>query len=344
MKKNIQRSVTLLAASALFVACDASENGDESTSSDGSEQLEASHDGDDHDHDEHQDPGQHVPEDVDIEGLADHYHTGDNVELIADYDDDTNYDHWHWYTRDDDHAEWETVPDHGTDQYTGEATVNGQEIKAVLFDDDHEAYVQSPVLEVVIDDHDHDHSHAHDEESQRIYDGFFYDDDVEDRSLSDWSGDWQSVYPYLQDGALDEVFEHKANEAESNMTAEEYKEYYEIGYETNVDRIVIDEDHFTFFEEGEEYTAEYGNDGFEILTYEAGNRGVRFIFEKYDGDEEMPQFIQFSDHEISPTDSHHFHLYWGDDREELLNEVTNWPTYYPSTMSEEEIVHEMIAH
>lgn len=66
-----------------------------------------------------------------------------------------------------------------------------------------------------------------------------------------------------------------------------------------------------FFEEDGEYTAEYEYDGFEILTYEAGNRGVRFVFEKYDGDEEMPQFIQFSDHEISPTDSHHFHLYWG---------------------------------
>ncbi|MGD9866165.1 MAG: ZinT/AdcA family metal-binding protein, partial [Pseudodonghicola sp.] len=28
----------------------------------------------------------------------------------------------------------------------------------------------------------------------------------------------------------------------------------------------------------------------------------------------------------------------------LLEEVTNWPTYYPSTLSADQIVHEMMAH
>ena len=28
----------------------------------------------------------------------------------------------------------------------------------------------------------------------------FADSDVQDRSLSDWDGEWQSVYPYLQEG------------------------------------------------------------------------------------------------------------------------------------------------
>ena len=35
----------------------------------------------------------------------------------------------------------------------------------------------------------HNHGYAH-----------FEDSDVQDRTLSDWDGDWQSVYPYLQDG------------------------------------------------------------------------------------------------------------------------------------------------
>ncbi len=35
---------------------------------------------------------------------------------------------------------------------------------------------------------------------------FFYNDEVADRSLADWEGDWQSVYPYLVSGDLDEVF------------------------------------------------------------------------------------------------------------------------------------------
>ncbi|SEQ32631.1 metal-binding protein ZinT [Piscibacillus halophilus] len=192
-------------------------------------------------------------------------------------------------------------------------------------------------------DHDHDHSHAHDEESQQIYDGYFEDSQVEDRSLSDWEGDWQSVYPYLLDGTLDEVFSHKA-EHEGDKTEEEYKEYYEKGYQTNVDRILIEENQVTFFEDGEEYAGEYIYDGYEILTYEAGNRGVRYIFKLDEEAEGLPQYIQFSDHSIYPTEADHYHLYWGDDREDLLEEVENWPTYYPSDMSGHDIAHEMIAH
>ena len=55
----------------------------------------------------------------------------------------------------------------------------------------------------------HNHGYSH-----------FADSDVQDRSLVDWDGDWQSVYPYLQDGVLDEVMERKAETGDK--TAEEY--------------------------------------------------------------------------------------------------------------------------
>ncbi len=196
-------------------------------------------------------------------------------------------------------------------------------------------------------DHDHDHSHHdhdhdHDHNSD-IYSGYFEDEQIEDRPLSDWEGDWQSVYPYLQDGTLDEVF---ANKAESgDKAAEEVKAYYDTGYETDVDRIVIDGSSVTFFANGEEMSGDYQYDGYEILNYQAGNRGVRFIFElEGEVNDDLPQYIQFSDHSIYPTDADHYHLYWGDDREALLEEVTNWPTYYSSELSGEEIVEEMLAH
>ncbi|SFL44770.1 zinc transport system substrate-binding protein [Gracilibacillus orientalis] len=190
------------------------------------------------------------------------------------------------------------------------------------------------------DEHSHDHSHEQDED---IYAGYFEDSQVEDRPLSDWEGDWQSVYPYLLDGTLDEVFEHK-EEHDGDKTAEEYKEYYDEGYETEVDRIVMDGNKVTFYEDGEENSGEYSYDGYEILTYEAGNRGVRYIFALEDDAEGLPQYIQFSDHSIYPTEADHYHLYWGDDREALLEEVTNWPTYYPSDMDGHDIAHEMMAH
>jgi zinc transport system substrate-binding protein len=184
--------------------------------------------------------------------------------------------------------------------------------------------------------------HAHDHDAEQIYKGYFEDDQIKERTLSDWEGDWQSVYPYLQDGTLDPVMEKKAENGDK--TADEYKAYYETGYRTNVGRITIDGDTVTFFEEGKPLSARYASDGYEILTYKKGNRGVRFIFKKTDGDPDAPQFIQFSDHKIAPAAADHYHLYWGDDRARLLEELANWPTYYPSGLSPEQIVEEMLAH
>lgn len=191
-------------------------------------------------------------------------------------------------------------------------------------------------------DHGHSHDHAHDHGDNQIYKGFFEDSQVKERALSDWAGDWQSVYPYLQDGTLDPVMAHKAEHGEKS--ADEYKAYYEVGYRTDVERIEIDGDAVTFFEGGKPLKARYASDGYEILKYEAGNRGVRFIFKKTEGDEAAPQYIQFSDHKIAPEASDHYHIYWGNERAALLEEVTNWPTYYPSSLNAKEIVSEMIAH
>ncbi|RJE86586.1 ZinT family metal-binding protein [Paracoccus onubensis] len=187
--------------------------------------------------------------------------------------------------------------------------------------------------------HQHDHSHGDDD---AIYNGYFDDDQIADRDLSDWEGDWQSVYPLLRDGSLDEVMAHKAEHGD--QTAEEYHAYYETGYKTDMDRLVIDGDNVTFHNGDDNFGGNYESDGYEVLTYEKGNRGVRFIFRKTKGDEEAPQFIQFSDHRIAPAPADHFHLYWGDDRAALLEEVVNWPTYYPSGLNAEQIAHEMIAH
>lgn len=191
--------------------------------------------------------------------------------------------------------------------------------------------------------HDHahggDHAHHHDD---KIYNGYFEDSQVADRPLSDWEGAWQSVYPLLQNGALDPVMAHKAEAGDK--TAKDYHDYYDIGYKTDVDRIVISGDSITFHRGDASAAGRYASDGHEILTYEKGNRGVRFIFRKTEGDDAAPSFIQFSDHIIAPEKSDHFHLYWGDDRAALLQEVTNWPTYYPASLSSDGIVTEMLAH
>lgn len=194
-------------------------------------------------------------------------------------------------------------------------------------------------LSAADDDHGHDHAH---ESGNGVYEGYFDDAQVEDRTLSDWEGAWQSVYPYLMDGTLDAFIEHKA--AHGDLSAAEYREYYETGYRTDVDRIVISDQTVTFHDEDGAVTGRYEGDGYEILTYDAGNRGVRYIFEKIGGDEAAPGFIQFSDHRIAPEPADHFHLYWGDDRAALLEELTNWPTYYPAALDEDALLAEMVAH
>ncbi|MBK3954476.1 zinc ABC transporter substrate-binding protein, partial [Staphylococcus haemolyticus] len=48
------------------------------------------------------------------------------------------------------------------------------------------------------------------EDTKTVQNGYFEDSAVKDRTLSDYAGEWQSVYPYLKDGTLDQVFDYKA--------------------------------------------------------------------------------------------------------------------------------------
>ena len=194
--------------------------------------------------------------------------------------------------------------------------------------------------------HAHAAGHSHDakpaSDAKSVYKGYFEDSQIQDRTLADWQGDWQSVYPYLTDGTLDPVMAHKAEKGDK--TAQEYRAYYDIGYRTDVNRIVIKGEHVSFHRGEAVVSGEYADDGRETLTYEKGNRGVRYIFRKISGDDGAPQFIQFSDHAIAPLKAGHYHLYSGEDRAALLENVTNWPTYYPKALDGAQIVAEMLAH
>lgn len=272
-----------------------------------------------------------VAQTVDVEGLQDHYHTGDKVKLIAKGDG----------------AAWQWVD--GNNQVIGDSEMleidakDGLQVKAQALDDNDKIIGESDVMEIHIDDH---HGTDGDEVASRIYSGFFYNDEIEERELSDWEGQWQSVHTYLADGDLDEVMEHKAEAADDpEKTAEYYKKYYTKGYETDIQYIDIHGSEVTFTdEEGEQQSADYEHDGHEVLEYERGNRGVRFVFKRVGDNDKMPKYIQFSDHAIAPQEALHYHLYWGDDRQELLDEVEHWPTYYPIDYTIEQIKADMMAH
>lgn len=272
-----------------------------------------------------------VAQTVDVDGLQDHYHTGDKVKLMAKGDG----------------AAWQWVD--GNDQVIGDSEMleidakDGLQVKAQALDDNDQIIGESDLMEIHIDDH---HGTDGDEVASRIYSGFFYNDEIEARELSDWEGQWQSVHTYLADGDLDEVMEHKAEAADDpEKTAAYYKEYYTKGYETDIQYIDIHGSEVTFTDEkGEQQSADYEHDGHEVLEYERGNRGVRFVFKRVGDNDKMPKYIQFSDHAIAPQEALHYHLYWGDDRQELLDEVEHWPTYYPIDYTIEQIKADMMAH
>ncbi|WP_147644902.1 metal ABC transporter solute-binding protein, Zn/Mn family [Treponema pectinovorum] len=192
--------------------------------------------------------------------------------------------------------------------------------------------------------HHHEHGHHHDEKSMMVFKGYFEDSQIKDRKLSDWEGEWQSVYPYLKDGSLDEVMQAKAENGDK--TAQQYKQYYEEGYKTDVEKIVIKGNKISFYKNGKTATAKYSYKGYQVYNYPKGNRGVRFFFEAQNAkNTDAPKYIQFSDHNIAPTKVEHFHLYFGNEGFDALSkEMEHWPTYYPADFDSDDIVDDMLEH
>ncbi|PAE14586.1 hypothetical protein CHH91_18645, partial [Virgibacillus sp. 7505] len=84
--------------------------------------------------------------------------------LTAELDAEVDYDHWHWYTRENADDEWVTVPNQGGPEFNYEASGESFEVRAVLFDENHNEYAESDPVEIVIDDHGHDQEEEHEHE------------------------------------------------------------------------------------------------------------------------------------------------------------------------------------
>ena len=149
-------------------------------------------------------------------------------------------------------------------------------------------------------EHDHDHDHSKEVST-------FEDDEVQDRSLSDWAGDWQSAYPFVLDGTLDDAFAAMAEKGE--MTAEEYKTYYQNGYKTDITNIDIEGDHIEFtYDDGKKVGSNYKYVGYYIQNW---STGIRMSNESFDA---------------------------------IVDPENSWPTFFPADMTGEEICEHMEGH
>ncbi|WP_199746371.1 metal-binding protein ZinT [Erwinia sp. 198] len=182
------------------------------------------------------------------------------------------------------------------------------------------------------------------EAEQKAAEGVFDNQDVKERSLTDWDGVWQSVYPLLDSGELDPVLQKKA-EKDKSKTVEQLKAYYRKGYATDIDTLAIENDVIEFRRGDQTSSCHYYYNGHQILTYASGKKGVRYLFECRDANSKAPKYVQFSDHTITPRKSAHFHIFMGDTSQEaLLKEMDNWPTFYPWQLTNAQVVDEMLHH
>ena len=76
------------------------------------------------------------------------------------------------------------------------------------------------------------HGHSHDEQ--------LTEDDIKDRTLSDFAGAWKSLHPYLLNGDLDKFCQHRAEEDEdSSTTKDTYLEKYKTSWQCDAEKISI---------------------------------------------------------------------------------------------------------
>ncbi|WP_380178267.1 metal-binding protein ZinT [Kalamiella sp. sgz302252] len=190
----------------------------------------------------------------------------------------------------------------------------------------------------------HSHGKPMSEVEQKAADGIFDNQNVKERDLADWDGIWQSVYPLLTSGELDPVLQKKA-EKDKSQSFDQLKTYYRRGYATDIEKIAIENNVIEFTRGGKTSSCKYHSAGYKILTYVSGKKGVRYLFECSDAASTAPKYIQFSDHTIAPRKSAHFHLFMGNTSQEaLLQEMDNWPTYYPWQLTNAQVVDEMLHH
>ncbi len=197
------------------------------------------------------------------------------------------------------------------------------------------------IVEGMEHEHEHEESDAHSHEVST-----FEDDQVEDRPLSNWAGEWQSAYPYALDGSLDEGFAHKAESGK--MTAEEYKQYYITGYETDIDKIVIDGDTnvITYTDvNGSSCQSEYKALGYYIQNWSTGTKAAMYRFEAVDKESGAPIFIEFNDHIIENVKAEHFHLRASNESFDAIEDPENkWPTFYPADFDADEMLAAFVGH
>lgn len=151
-------------------------------------------------------------------------------------------------------------------------------------------------------EHDHEHEHEHAEITE---------DDIQERGLKDFAGNWQSLFPLLEAGELDEYVEHHAEE--NGEPEDEVRQELAGKWGCDATEISIEGDKIEFtFADGTKKSGEYQSAGYApVLTEDGDIHAVIYRYERISGD--SPKYVMFNDHGYEPATAEHFHIYYGDD-------------------------------
>ena len=175
--------------------------------------------------------------------------------------------------------------------------------------------VKSEELKEGMQEAAHEHSHSHSSE--------IHLDDIKDRSLSEFTGEWKSLYPVLINGKLGEYVEHQAKD----MGKSEKEMFKEISDKWNcgLKLVKVNGDKITLtYDDGKTVSGKYSYAGYAIKKNDEGKiSNVRYKFESKDAG--VPKYVMFNDHDFEPTkDVKHFHFYYGNNNfEEFMNSKVN---------------------
>ncbi|MDR0645347.1 MAG: zinc ABC transporter substrate-binding protein [Treponema sp.] len=180
------------------------------------------------------------------------------------------------------------------------------------------------------DEHDHEHDHAE-----------LNPADVEDRPLSDFSGNWKASVPYLKDGSVDVYFEHAAEE--SGMTPADVKAMYINMMRTDYPTLTVTSDSITI--NGVSAKATYK--GFKLVE---SDHGVSpwYMYET-GGTAGVPKYWVFNDHghEAGRQEEEiaHIHALYDDKSFDAIFTIEDWAAmYFDTSATADDILASMMHH
>lgn len=201
------------------------------------------------------------------------------------------------------------------------------------------------VEEEIVEGMEHEHAHEQITESE-----------IKDRPLTDFTGDFQSVLPYFEDGTLDGYIAEKAKEKEKSF--DEMKKEFVKKRQSDYTTLSIQGSTVSFRTAAGTVSADYEYKGFRTVTDEDGEiTGVWYTFQTHAAAAPgAPAYLAFSDHNTG-ADAHdgehaeqegeiaHFHLRYGNESVQALMDAEDWaPTFYAADATPEQIREAVAGH